>query len=80
MCEKCEALQARCEDLANWVISKNLRIVSDEDKDLLDFLISKTHEGFPILTIADLRHLAAASYSAGLRKGYEIKQLELLSS
>ena len=81
MCQRCVAMQARCDRIADWLTERNLLEVCDEDAHLLTYLISKSvpHFGIPMLTPNDLGGIVASAYFTGYKKGYEVKGLEKLS-
>lgn len=83
MCEKCEALQARCVDIADWLEKRNLTKPSEEDIDLISFLVSKGMTvvpgfPFPVLVSEALVGITGSVYLAGYKKGYEVHQLETM--
>ena len=78
-CKKCNALQERCEGLADWLLKKGLINPEDEDTDLLTFIFRKMAHASPILDKRSIDAILSAAFMAGLRKGYEMHQLETMA-
>ena len=81
MYQRCVAMQARCDRIADWLLERNLLEVCDEDAQLLTYLVSKSgyRSGIPMMTIDELGGIIASAYFTGYKNGYEIRRLEVLT-
>lgn len=84
MCEKCIANQKRCDELADWLKAKDLLHLQPEDAEQMEYLTNKIAREIPsnlglvsALSPHDLLTLLRAIYGMGLKKGYEIRELEV---
>lgn len=74
MSNKCDELQSRCNELAKWLKQRGTSSPEEEDIELLEFFLRKcSDESLGIKLVCD------SSYFLGYRKGYEVKNLELLA-
>ena len=84
MCEHCDALQARCDELVKWLEKMQLVQAPDEDAELIHFISHKMGNdltgGITALTTQDVMHFGCSCYGLGLRRGYEIRTLEAQSN
>ena len=80
--ERIAKAKERAQDLATWIESKTDQtdVVTDEDHDLLAFMLSNVSELSPIVMSQSklFTTLAQSCFYAGYRKGEEVGQLKAI--
>ena len=79
MCEKCKEMERRCEEIVVFLKENDIPELPEDD-DLIQYLIAKASFDLPggisLLTPDGMGYFGSACYALGLKRGYEIKQLE----